>query len=335
MGKDPKVRWDATIKYLNDHFDHLGDHINGVVKDDKTRKAISEELSLGDRKDKSSDKTYAANTNQRHALRGLFLCQRVYYSPLWAGRTWDLKTFKQDEVSLVKDWKTKSLAFWKAKNEHDVLEGIGMFMPKKGATAADLARVAAVDKPNGTEVLPGNLTLSRADTKARGAAETCYNGVVSWLLLSGIVSMRWLMRDTAPNGETACNRLFGKGKLVWDGTPITNAKEEKEAKAKLKLKPGFIYHLWMEESGLGGWNGHWVVCNADGKTISGVNNGENEEHDVRKPYTNHSPFFVQFEGYYGELKKQTGPGVYESFNPKKYPTPYVAEFDPLALAERM
>jgi len=337
MGKDAMVRWNATNDYLKDNVSaELAKHINTVVSADKVKKEISAELSIGDRKDKTSDKNYAANTRQRHALRGLFMCQRVYYSPLWAGRTQDLKTFAPDTFSLAKDWKTKSLAYWQKKSEAEILDGIRMFVTKDGAKAADVSVVAKKGAPNGKkeDFLPGNLFLSRANNEAQGQADTCYNGVVAWLLLSGVVSMRWVMRDTGINGEKSCNRQFGEGERVWDGVHIKTEEDVKKAKKQIKLKPGFIYHMWMGESGIGGWNGHWVIANADG-TICGVNNGEDKALKVLKKYTNHSPFFTQFGGYYEELKKLDDDNVMISYKPQKFGTPYLAEFDPLKLKDRM
>jgi hypothetical protein len=337
MGKDAMDRWNQTIDYIKDNVSaELAKHINTVVTADKVKKEISAELSLGDRKDKKSDKTYDANTKQRHALRGLFMCQRVYYSPLWAGRTMDLKTFGKDTFSLPKDWKAQSQAHWQKKTEKEILDGIRMFVTKDGAKAADLSAAAKKGPPNGKkeDFLPGNLFLSRADGEALGQADTCYNGVVAWLLLSGIVSMRWLMRDTGINGEASCNRMFGEGVRVWDGELIKTEEDVQKAKKKIKLKEGFIYHMWMGESGIGGWNGHWVIANSDG-TICGVNNGEDKALKVLKKYTKHSPFFTQFSGYYEELKKLDKEGKMASFDPPKFGTPYLAEFDPLKLKDRM
>jgi hypothetical protein len=330
MAKDPKVRWDATIKYLDEHFADLGDHVNTVVQDEKTRLAISRELSLEAREAKLIDRKNN-NKDQRHALRSLLLCQRVYYSDLWAHRT----TGMGDAAKLVskhflgEEWKKQSLEFWSKKSEADIQKGIGMFVPNPDATEAELIRVAHVSKPNSKVALPGNLTLSRADTTISGDGTTCYMGVLSWLLASGIVSMRWMMRDATPGGKTSLDRLVGEGKTVWNGVQIKDATDVREAETTLKLKPGYIYHMWNADTpGMAGWNGHWVICNADGKTISGVNNGESHTHDVNKSYTINAPFFSQFEGYYGETED---PRTKE----KKHGTPMLVQHNPLKLKDRM
>lgn len=330
-GKHWKTRWDDTIKYLNDKtsVDHLGDHINGIVPLAATRKTISGELSLGRRG--------AGTLNKRHALRGLFLCQRVYYSNLWAKRTWSLTERRVDSTALHPNWKMLSLNHWGIRSETDILDGIAMFMPVARASLQDLVDAAKAGAPNGEkkDFLPGNLFLSRADTISKGAADTCYNGVTAWLLKSGLVSMRWFMRDSAPNGQQACDRLFGTGEVVWSASkPFTE-------KSKLPRVPaGYIVHMWLEEAGIGGWNGHWVISNGDG-TICGVNNGEVKTDDelVLKKYTNNGTLRSQFEGYGGLLTKQVmnEKGFLDivPLEPRRYGRACMAKFDPLGLPKRM
>ena len=81
FGKDWNTRWAATIAYLNKPFlmSRVGDHVNQVVPQG-SRKAISAELSLGARPDGEDDPPYGTDPEQRHALRALLLCQKVYFS---------------------------------------------------------------------------------------------------------------------------------------------------------------------------------------------------------------------------------------------------------------
>jgi hypothetical protein len=308
---------------------------------------ISGQLSLGYRKGvDDDDPTYQKATKEkRQALRALLLCQRVYYSELWSKRTMasNQPAVAFDALSDTPNWKQTSLTHWGAKTEQQIRAGIAMFVRDPTKTAADLAAVAHAGPPIGEKTrLAGNLTLSRDDPHPRGPAETCYNGVNAWLLHSGIVSVRWIMRDGAPSHPVSCNAFFGQGKVIWDKQQIMmphgadyvewiKTKEGKVAKDTVLplLKPGYIYHLYCTESGVGGWNGHWVVLNADGKTICGVNNGWHDGLDVAVPYTNHSPFMLQMSGYFHEGEgtddddKKVGTG--------KYPHPMVIAFNPLKL----
>jgi hypothetical protein len=330
MGKTWQTRWNDTIAYLNANFafDQLGTHVASVVQPAQ-QQSISDELSLGSKA--------SGTTGKRHAMRGLLLCQRVYFSDMWAHRTWDLKSYVKDSTALKPNWKAQSIAFWGGKTEADILRGVAMFVPVQGASRQDLVLAAKGGPPTGVkgEELPGNLFLSRADTDSKGAAETCYNGVTAWLLKSGIVSMRWIMSDTAPNGQAACDRLFGTGTEVWG--PATAFKDDSVLPP---IDAGYIVHMWMEETGVAGWNGHWVVSNGDG-TICGVNNGEVKTSDelVLKKYTNTGKLRSQFEGYGGYLmtQKMNDRGFLDlvPVEPKKYARARMAKFDPLQLPNRL
>lgn len=361
MGKDWQVRWDETIGYLQQYFPQkfngmtLAEHIEWVLQHPvqagpkDTKQLISGELSLGWRKGvDDDDPTYQkASKEKRQALRALLLCQRIYYSKLWSKRTMGPNSAPVpfDALSETPNWKQTSLTHWGAKTEKQIRAGIAMFVRDPTKTAADLAAVAFNGPPIGEKVtLAGHLTFSRDDPNPRGPAETCYNGVNAWLLHSGIVSARWITRDGAVNHPTACNAFYGQGKAVWDQTQImmphgvdyvdwikTQAgKTAKDAVLKL-LKPGYIYHLYCTESGVGGWNGHWVVLNADGKTISGVNNGPHEGLNVITKYTNHSPFMLQMSGYFHEGEKTDEDD--KKVGSGKYPHPMVIAFNPLKLQD--
>ncbi|HUI43677.1 MAG TPA: hypothetical protein VL523_17075, partial [Terriglobia bacterium] len=308
FGKSKGDRWDDTIDYLNHYFpchdlhEPLGDHIESIVPAGQTRNAISKELSLGSRPDGKDDPHYADNTDRRHAMRGLLLCQRVYYSKLWARKTWTLGEQPiPDEWCLGANWKVQSLNHWGHQNEAAIREAIAMFVPIPGATRDDYVAAAKAGMPSGGDAeIAGNLYLSRSIDCCIGKGETCYRGIMAWLLKAGLVSMRWFMKETSPNGEVSLDLLFGKGEVVWPPD-----RPFKDDSVLPQIAAGYIVHMWLEDTGVGGWNGHWVVSNGDG-TICGVNNGPIQKPDevVAKDYTTHGRLRSQFEGYGGYLVEE-------------------------------
>jgi hypothetical protein len=301
-GKDWNTRWSATIAYLNKPVlvYRIGDHINQVVPQG-SRKAISAELSLGTRPDGEDDPAYGTNTEQRHALRALLLCQRVYFSTLWAKSG----GHSTPDDKLSPGWKNLSLNHWKTGSEAKIQEAIKMFSPVLGAKRKDLQRIAFAGAPGGAG-WQGNLTVSRTDHATLGYGHTCYVGVQGWLVKSGLVSLRWFMQNWNPVDQAACDLLFGAGTVVWNG-PFDPAKDEKAVRAEIaQIKAGSIVHIWSPQHT--NWNGHWVITNGDG-TICGVNNGmylardaENGQ-DVLVAYTNHSTLYEQFRSYGGAMGK--------------------------------
>lgn len=305
FGKDATDRWDDTVSYLNANFPcnglahPLGDHIETVVATGQ-RSAISKELHLGSRSDKTSDPTYAATTEKRRALRALLLCQRVYFSDLWARKT--VNRVPAIPVNLLAlNWRTLSLNYWQNLPRAEIDAGIGMFAPVPGAVTADVATAAEVGPPDGLGIeIAGNLFLSRNRNCCIGAAETCYRGVLAWLLQSGMISLRWFLRDCAPNGQQSCDQLFGTGVSVWDSATVF-----KDDSVLPEVGRGFIAHMWVEQAGAGGWNGHWVISKGGGR-ICGVNNGlvNKADEQVITKYTNGGKLRSQFEGYGGYLMEQ-------------------------------
>jgi hypothetical protein len=306
FGKDAADRWDDTIAYLDAKFPcnglthRLGEHIETVVPKSQ-RKAISDELHFGSRTDKASDPTYAATTEKRRALRALLLCQRVYFSALWARKTVNRIPDQPVTDLLAPNWKTLSLNHWQTKSHAEVDAAIGMFAPLDGVVTADVATAAEAGPPDGlgTEIA-GNLFLTRNGNSCIGAAETCYRGVLAWLLQSGMISLRWFLRDCAPNGQQSCDRLFGTGVSVWDSSTLFD-----DNSVIPEVGRGFIVHMWVEQAGAGGWNGHWMVSKGNGR-ICGVNNGLVNKPDevVITRYTDKGKLRSQFEGYGGYLKEQ-------------------------------
>jgi hypothetical protein len=324
FGKQWATRWSDTITYLNTRFpvDRLGDHIETVVPLGM-RKAISGDLSLGWRWDGEDDPGFVVTSDQRQALRALLLCQRVYY----AGDLWARQSEAGPGLHVVPlpglldaKWKTHSLAHWKVKSEVQILAGIAMFVPVAGATRQDLQAAAYAGAPNG-DCLPGNLTLSRADNFTVGQGVICYVGVLGWLVRSGLVSMRWFMRNSSPNKQVGCDQLFGPGVERWRG-PVKPADHLRLNAIINGIGPGHVVHIWSPENY--NWNGHWVITNGDG-TICGVNNGEvlTRAPQVQKNYTNHSTLFEQFEDYGEQLAGE------------RWRTAVMAVIDPLLMPNRM
>ncbi len=338
--KSSTARWNETIHYLNTAFPNaipkLGDHINTIVTGG-LRDQISAQLSLGSMS--GVHKANNANKNARKALRGLLLCQRVYFSDLWASTTFVGGDTYRDSSLLDLNWKQLSLKTWGMQSEASIRSAIAMFTVVPGATAADVALAARTDRPSGmAPKIAGNLTVSRNNFPLTGPSETCYRGVLAWLLKAGVISFRWFMKNSAPSGSQALNDLFGPGVVVW--APNVNFTNNSVIP---HVEAGFVVHMWMEDSGEGGWNGHWVISNGDG-TICGVNNGIVNKNDetVIQAYTKNGKLRSQFEGYGGYLKKEVvvGDGTsgklkIEYKQPLQYAKATMVKFDPLNLPGRM
>jgi hypothetical protein len=275
-------------------------------------------------------------------LRALLLCQRVYFG----GDTWakmsephgDSETVTVIPVfdNLRPDWKMASLNYWKTKTEAEIQQGIAMFDIVPGATATHLQHAAFAGPPNGTP-LPGNVKLSRAKKKTVGEGVTCYVGVQGWLVRSGLVSMRWFQRNSAPNGKIGCTLLFGEGRKVWDD--VIKPEDEPAVRKLCKaVERGSIVHIYSPQNN--NWNGHWVIANGDeGGTICGVNNGDFEAEDaemgeeVGKPYTRTSTLYEQFCEYCNSYRLQDDFG--EPTGEVKWTKAVMVVIDPLQLPNRM
>jgi hypothetical protein len=266
FGKDANVRWTNTINYLNRHFTcpglsyRLGDPIKTVVPTGSINE-FSGKIALGRH-------AGAGTEDKRHALRGLLLCQATYFSTPWAHENF-VGTPEPTPVSrLPGNWKEQSLAIWGSRSEMEIKSAIAMFVPLPSASYAGLVKAAKAGPPNGVGLITANLALTRSQDCCVGAAETCYRGVLAWLLSSGMVSLRWIARNSCPDGQLALDRMFGKGEVVWPPDRTFD-----ETSVLPHIEAGFVIHMWNELTGPGGWNGHWVISNGDG-TFCGVNNGE-------------------------------------------------------------
>ncbi|MCV2355965.1 hypothetical protein LNV09_17625 [Paucibacter sp. B2R-40] len=340
MNKNKLTRWNDTIRYLNDSFPtaapRIGDHINTIVSDNPTRESISEQLALGsaNRVHKNTD----ANKNARHALRGLLLCQRIYFSEKWANSNFVGEPVAVPLSALDANWRTLSLNTWGMRSEASILDAIAMFATVPNVSASDVSVVAKLGPPTGLRpAIAGNLEACRSTFEVTGAAETCYRGVLGWLLKSGLVSFRWFMQNAAPTGEASLKALFGDGEVVWTSDQIFV-----DGSVLPDVEAGYIVHMWNENTGPAGWNGHWVISNGDG-TFCGVNNGEVKAGlgrvQVLKNYSNNGTLRSQFEGYGGyEMKEVKGSGGFLTLvekTPREATKGKMVKFNPLNLPGRM
>jgi hypothetical protein len=328
FGKSKDDRWDAAIKYLNDNFIGLGNHINSLVPAGGKRDSISKQLSLGSRSDGKDDPQYAAVTKQRLALRSLLMCQRVYFS----ADTWCKSSPVSNNDGAVEpytgcmtvSWKTDSLAYWGPKGEDAIKNGIKMFVNDPTATRNDLQAVAFAGRWFSSE--PEHLyKLSRADQPVTDKKiTTCYMGIQGWMLLSGLASLRWVMKNAIPTKQAGCGHIFGPGREVWRG--LLNDQDVAPVRRMIRDIPkGSLVHIWSPQNY--NWNGHWVITNGDdrngdGGTVCGVNNATFEaataerRTKIERDFTNISTLFEQFWCYGGDGERAgKNTAVMEVFDP--------------------
>jgi hypothetical protein len=339
MNKDDVKRWADTIDYLNDSFPQaaprIGDHINTIILGAR-QVETSKLLALGSMK--GVHKNTNANKNSRHALRGLLLCQRTYFSADWAKSNFVGQPAAVYLTALDPNWKTTSINTWGMRSEAQILDAISMFAINPNASAADVSRVAKLGAPTGLPpAIAGNLKAARSTFRVTGVAETCYRGVLGWLLKSGMVSLRWFMQNAAPNGKISLDELFGQGVEVWSpNVPFT------DRSVLPAVEAGWVVHMWNENTEAGGWNGHWVISNGDG-TFCGVNNGlvagGQGRIEVLQIYSNNGTLRSQFEGYGGnemvEVRNDRGFLTRVEKDPRIATRGTMVKFNPLTLPNRM
>lgn len=282
----------------------LANHLQGIVKLAGPSK-IGKELSLGSRSDGKDDPAYGANTQKRRALRALLLCQRVYFSDLWAEAIL-VGGVRQRTSFLDPDWKADSLRHWGAQSEAQIVEGILMF----AVTTADVSRLAdaADQQPSGNHP---DLTLTHLKTPFPGLI-SCYGAVMTWLLRSGLVSYRWYMRNSGASNKTTLREAFGPASVIWDGGRTFATTDS------LPLVPrGHIVHLYVDNPIR--WNGHWLVSLGDGYARA-CNNDDTD--GTNRIYTDRCSLNNQFKnGYKHASTSGVGeePGVAEVINPAEIP----------------
>lgn len=144
---------------------------------------ISDEISLEGKTSLFGSLRSTNTPTQRDALRALLLCQRVYMTSLWsdslgaapfvAGGTWPEVTLRQ----------------FRARSEADIRDALRMYWPIDNPTKAGLAAAAATRSQNPQDYF----TARRGDTRPP-VGNSCFDQVSHWLLASGYVSLRWILR---------------------------------------------------------------------------------------------------------------------------------------------
>lgn len=259
---------------------------------------IGEELSLGGVRMLHRDPVV---TQERRALRALLLCQRLFLA------------------SRPREWKDVSIRHWQAKPEPDILDGIRLYMTTEnnpGALAA-LAENAGGQPPVWSDT--DLLTLARAARLPLGTAN-CFQSVMAWLLMSGLVSVRWYSRHKAASDEASLTNAFGMGHRRW---PENDYEFKPSASPVPPVGRGYVVHLFNREPGRH-WTGHWLVSLSGGRA-AGCNNNpivefENGNRAVAGGYSNQCSIDNQFRGFKG--RKAGGKferGTVVEYNPATIP----------------
>lgn len=296
--KTGQSRIDDAVDYIHSvGKSELANHILVTLSaGNASLSAIGKELSLGSRADGEDDPQYAANTQKRQALRALLLCQRVYFSDLWA-QFIGHGGVRSNQNFLAPGWKTTSLTHWGTRTEQEIVEGIYTF----SVTTGDMVKLAdaANSIPNQNAPTP-DLTLTRSRPNFPGLT-SCYGSVMTWLFKSGLASYRWYMKNQGSNNKATLRDAFGPARVIWKGDRAFTAADHLPFVAR-----GHIVHLYVDNPIR--WNGHWLVSKGDG-TACGCNN-DIEGGRVPNNYSDQCLLDAQFLfGYKHELDGR--PGVFE------------------------
>lgn len=331
MAKDPEDRFDDTVKYVRTSVQpDLAQHLELTATTQSTKEIIGDDLSLGGiRLWKDEEKT-----QQRRALRALLLCQRLYFSSLWA------KMYFKDEVAgktskmpPVPDgqepafanqvppvnadrwpqsspsWKaTKeaSVKLWKDQSEAAIQDAIKTFAITSQQAGSLLA--AAQDSGEATAPLVAcNLVRTGSPFPS---STICYAAVMFWLFRSGLVSYRWMLKyDGAPPSKL--REVFGRGQIVW-----SSDMEFKKTDAFPAVGPGKIVHLYVNNEYR--FAGHWLVSDGNGKAYGRNNddsNGEDRKYDLCVLKNQFLAYKEKYEG-----SDQLTEGIAEVFDPVTLPS---------------
>ncbi len=294
MAKDAEDRFNDTVKYISDNgLAELAQHVEQTTTAQSTKANIGGDLSLGGvRLWKDDDKT-----RQRRALRALLLCQRVYFSAMWAqiffkddlsGQTSDMPPVADDQEPAfstqvppvhVDRWpktspsweatKEASVREWKDKTEALIQDAIRTF----AITSIDRGSlcVAAQEQGDATASMV-NIKLLRA-TSPFPSSTFCWPAVMFWLFRSGLVSYRWMLKyDGAPPSKL--RQVFGKGDIVWSSAQAFGSND-----IFPQVDRGKIVHLYINSEYQFG--GHWLVSDGNGRAY-GRNN--DDAHGENRPY---------------------------------------------------
>lgn len=314
-------RFKGAYEYIHQRIDsNLATHLEATLRAGNVSQwDIGGDLGLGGRDDTPGDAAYDDLTSQRQALRALLLCQRVYFSKIWAecDITQPGGEDSYRKLDTYGDWRTfknQSLAVWGGRPEAEIVDGLRAFTITS-QNAADAATVAD-DAGNVALSLPV-IDLRRSNPVFPGHS-TCYAAVMHWLFRAGLVSYRWMMLHGRGSLQVAgLRRAFGRGRVIWDADrPFL------ETDHLPTVPAGHVVHLYVDNTMQ--WRGHWLISAGDG-TAFGCNN--DEEGGLVNRIHDRCSLDRQFRAYKGEMNDQAG---------KKFLLKGIAEvFDPLDLPKRL
>lgn len=289
--KTGQSRLDDAIAYISTQVSQeLANHVSMTVRAGNMT-AIGKELSLGARTDGADDPAFGANTQQRQALRALLLCQRVYFSDLWWQDTYANGTTAPNNTLPV-NWKAQSLHHWRNLPEFKIKDGIRVFATTNRSYAT---LAAAADGKPASPTLP-SLSVTRLTQPFPGLI-SCYGAVMTWLVRSGIASVRWYGKWGGASTKATLTAAFGAGQPVIGPDQTFGPNDAFPA-----VPLGHIVHLFCDYGNR--WNGHWLVSNGDG-TASGCNNDVTD--GTPNDYARACSLANQFRnGYRGALPDRPG-----------------------------
>ncbi len=269
---------------------------------------IGNDLSLGARTDNPNQPQYAQNTIKRQALRALLLCQRVYFSDLWAQNIMmGGVVVPHNYLANMGNWKAQSVNHWQNQPTQQIEEAILSFCP----TTADIG-AAAVAAAGGAPHAGGfpSLTFTR-NTMPFPGLTSCYGAVMTWLFQSGLVSYRWFLKNINANDQVTLEAAFGLGQTIWDGTARFMDTDELP-----NIPRGYVVHLYVDNPQR--WNGHWLVSLGNGQG-AGCNNDDTD--GTNRPYTAGCSLKNQFLNGYNGTRQDGTPesGKAVMFNPLDIP----------------
>ena len=293
-------RFEDSLEYISTYVDQgLAQDIRQILvsaAEDVERNLESE---IGDDLSLSGTyaKLYAWTKNKRHAIRALLLCQRVYFSKLWA------RLNNMDGTSSAYDLRPEgmtktSITYWKGKTELEIRQGIELFVTKPEAGGPAL--VQAAGDQGDVDLGHPVLTLTR-QTRPFIGSTICYSAVMHWLFRAGLVSYRWIMRhnSTPPVG---LRQVFGNGTIV-----ISSNDQFTEASHLPNVPAGHIAHIYTPAR----FGGHWLVCDGMGGAY-GCNN--NDEPGKERVYD-----LCTLKGQFLDEKYEHADAILEIHNPLQIP----------------
>jgi hypothetical protein len=287
--KTGKSRFDDTVEYIRSiGRQDLADHLVAIVTGGGSPSQIGQELTLGDRSaDEDDAPRDAETTRRRRALRALLLCQRVYFSELWA-QLIEMGGTRRPRSFLETNWKATSLAHWRTRSTDDIINGIATFCVTQNDASA-VAKAAEAGPLDRQASIP-DLTLTRDRSPFPGSPAGCYASVMAWLFKGGLVSYRWFMRHQTANNEATLRAAFGPGREIW---PANRPFDPSGRDNLPRLPRGQIVHLYVNTPQR--WKGHWLVNVGNGMAC-GCNN-DTEGGRVNRDYSNRCSLNSQF--YFG------------------------------------